>query len=453
MALGAKTSRALLVRRGSPPNASVVALSQRDPADGEVVVHVQAAALTPTDALLCSASQSLVSELVPLPSTAAFVPGCFFYGEVLALGAFVEGLEIGEFVIGIADGAASTGVNMDGNADTEDPNGCGGCYREHVCVHFSALVPVPKLMASGFHMPSVIAHLPPMISALSCVASHLRLREGETLLVIAPRLADVVFLLQRLLLIGDAWQGPLYLLLLQGHAPSRGELERHPLLKPALGHSVGDGIKRRPSFLDDLICMSVEDHVQQRAGGSVRPEQVADALKELVTRVLGSTQGVGVDVILALDVDLSPEMLRSPEPAVRTADGGERSPVALTVAEMPPRPATLLRSLVGALALRGRLVTNCRELEMTPADGEHLWIIEGSMSFLNPHCAILSAARHGSLLHAMMEVFGRIANAELAVAESEVAQYRLFEQFHHAYEASVGRSSRGAGPQLVVLMV
>merc|ERR1712217_110880 len=151
--------------------------------------------------------------------------------------------------------------------------------------------------------------------------------------------------------------------------------------------------------------------------------------------------------------DLSPETLQSSELSARMAEAGEGSAATLSVAELPPRPPTVLRSLIGALALRGRLVTNCRDLEMTPADGEHLWTIEGSMSFLNPHRAMLSGASHGSLLHAVVEVFRRIQSAELPVAESEVAQYRLFEQFHHAFEASVGRASRGAGPQLVVLVV
>merc|ERR1712217_915848 len=137
----------------------------------------------------------------------------------------------------------------------------------------------------------------------------------------------------------------------------------------------------------------------------------------------------------------------------RMAEAGEGSATALSVAELPPRPATVLRSLLGALALRGRLVTNCRDLEMTPADGEHLWTIEGSMGFLNPHRAMLSGASHGSFLHSVVEVIRRIRSAELPIAESEVAQYRLFEQFHHAFEASTGRSSRGPGPQLVVLVV
>jgi len=93
---------------------------------------------------------------------------------------------------------------------------------------------------------------------------------------------------------------------------------------------------------------------------------------------------------------------------------------------------------------------------MMPADGEHLWLKEGSLSFFNPHCLLLSSARHGALLHAMVEVAGRIARAELPVAESEVAQYRLFEQFHHALEACAGRGPRGVGgpgPQLAVLVV
>jgi len=175
-------------------------------------------------------------------------------------------------------------------------------------------------------------------------------------------------------------------------------------------------------------------------------------LAELIGRIVeGSTSGLGVDVILALDVDLAPPV--APPPAEMFAEplGGAGTE---GLAPSPPRPPTLLRTLIGALGLRGRLVTNCGHVEMMPADGEHLWIKEASMSFINPHSLFLSAARRGVLLHAVVEVLQCIAAFELPIAESEVAQYRLFEQFNHALEAATTRGPRssGADPRLIALL-
>merc|ERR1712008_603795 len=120
------------------------------------------------------------------------------------------------------------------------------------------------------------------------------------------------------------------------------------------------------------------------------------------------------------------------------------------------RPPTLLRTLLGALALRGRLVTNSRKVEMMPADGEHLWLKEGSLSLWNPHSLLLSGVRQGALLHALAEAAACIAREELPVVESEVAQYRLFEQFHHALDASIGRGSKSSvgalSPQIAIVV-
>ena len=44
--------------------------------------------------------------------------------------------------------------------------GGGGCYREVVCVEYGSLLPTAALLAAGCHMPSVVAHLPPMVEAL-----------------------------------------------------------------------------------------------------------------------------------------------------------------------------------------------------------------------------------------------------------------------------------------------
>jgi len=341
--------------------------------------------------------------------------------------------------------------------------GCrGGCYREAVRVPFSNLIPMSGVLPSSFHIPSVIAHLPPMVNALFCVASHLRLRAMETLLLIVPRLADVIFLLQRLLLISDAWIGPLYLVVLHGNAPTREELEKHPLLQPLLlrgmhdDHSGNSTVENTAgplrTFLDEFTSFSVEENLHKMPGAMLPPEQMTQGITEIVHKIVDCTQGAGLDVILALDVDLSPPTSSLTLDLCSKATEGDCAD-GQPIFDHPPQPPALLRKLIGALALRGRLITNSHKIEMTPADSEHLWAKEGGLSVLNPHCLPLSGARHGVMLHAIVEVVGRIASVELPVAESEVLQYRLFEQFHLAYEASSASSSRNAGGHLIVLLV
>lgn len=433
-------------------------------------MQVRAAALTPTDVFLCSQKQPWLDAVQPVGSS-AFIPGFFFSGEVLALGPFVEGLVAGEPVFGVLDGAALAGTTaVDANqASAQDAESRydgevltdGGCYRERFCVHFSCLVPVASL-SSKYHLPSVIAHLPPMVDALFCAASHLRLCAGEALLVIVPRLVDAIFLMQRLFLMQDAWVGPLYLILQHGRAPTRNELERHPMLKPLLAGARRGG-DAEPTLLDDFMGFSIEEHLQHQdrptSGGAgisavtaeLSPQAEAKALGQLVTNISESTNGMGVDVVLALGVDLAP-----PESSPPEGDDDAVAQAALDPATPSVRPPpTALRALISALALRGRLISSCRNLELGPADAEHLWAKECSVSFLNPHCLLLSAARRGTMLHAVVEVVGRIARGELPVAESEVVQYRLFEQFHHAVEACSGRGARSpvGSAQLTVLMI
>lgn len=465
-------SRALSVQRGWPPKTSVITLPQQVPGEGEVLVQVQAAALTPTDLLLCTGALAPpLDGLLPPPDAAApFVPGTFFCGEVAAVGAFVEDLSVGEAVLGVINrgaSAVSARSRRQGSTQLDDgePAGAeglaGGCYREWACVHFSYLLPVAPL-ASAFQMPSLLAHLPPMVDALFCVTTQLRLRANEALLVIAPRLVDVIFLLQRLLLIGDAWVGPLFLLLAQERVPGRAELERHPLLWPLLpgtressgrGELLSSGLgepRHRPTFFENFVGISAAGLEEAPAQG-----QQAEALRDLVQQLVADhTGGVGLDAILALDVDLTPPPpKRLAQELPSAALLGDDADVGLM--DGTARPPTLLRTLIGALSMRGRLITNCRRVEMMPADGEHLWIKEATLGFLNPHAAQLSAARYGSLLHGVVEVLGRVANSELPVVESEVVQFRLFEQFHHAVEASAGNSTRGIaeGLQLIALIV
>lgn len=137
--------------------------------------------------------------------------------------------------------------------------------------------------------------------------------------------------------------------------------------------------------------------------------------------------------------------------------------------EPTPRPPSLLRSLLGVrslslpsetrqvLALGGRLVTTTARwltfspflgpiatvrlarLELSPHEAQHLWAKECSISFFNPH----GTCRHGELLHAAVEVCGRLAAKELPTTEP--LGLELFERFQEAYE----RAQR----ELVVLLL
>eukprot|EP00928_Gymnodinium_smaydae_P041248 TRINITY_DN27926_c0_g1_i1.p1 TRINITY_DN27926_c0_g1~~TRINITY_DN27926_c0_g1_i1.p1 ORF type:complete len:509 (+),score=142.40 TRINITY_DN27926_c0_g1_i1:102-1628(+) len=486
--------RALLVSPGatasSAPSAAVVqaAAPAATAAAGldaaSVVVRVEAVALTSTDALLCGAASAarppsqqqtarLLRELLGLSAKAAFVPGFFFCGEVLSLGSAVSGLSIGEPVLGITDVAsgaadAATALAVDGSkpASPESPESAdaaasraagtsaavaartGGCYREVVEVHFSKLLPMADLVSTGLRMPLVLAHVPAMVSALLCASSQLRLRGKESLLVVAPCLEAVTFLLQRLLLLGDSWCGPLYLVVEHGRAPTAAALREHPLLRPLLqADAAGSAPGRRKcaAFLDTVATLSLEeyssDHMRQPGNGADANSTEA-ALRELLGTASsrqGATVlhggGAGADVILALGVNLAPAAPPPPPAASAgegSGEGAEDSSAAALLSDEVSKPPALLRALLGALALRGRLVTDCAELEMSPADGQHLWAKEATLSMLNPHSLLLSGARHGLLLHALTEVLARIQTMELPVVASSVASFRLFDEFRRA---------------------
>ncbi|CAE7237169.1 unnamed protein product [Symbiodinium natans] len=416
----ASEERAVQVTRGSPPRASTVRVLRQSPAPEDVLVRVQAAALTPTDVLLCQ--RALIVPKADQSDAATFVPGTFFVGKVLAFGDLVQGLRIGEQVLGVADPSpqalhrSSSRDALRESALSEE----GGCYRETVCTHFSTLLPLE--VDAKMPLTALVAHVPPMISALMCAAS-LRLRPTESLLLIVPSLDDVAFLLQRLLV--GVWHGPLHLVLLSGPAPSRQDLQQHPLLQPL----VPSGGR---SFLDDMTSVSVQDRLEGLAQART---QVAVALAEIVSEVLTSTGGLGVEAVLALDVDLCPEKDLVPE---LSGDLGAAC-VALEPCERPP---ALLRTLIGALSLRGRLLTSCERLELSPDDGQHLWAKECSLAFVNPHCLPLSGNRHGELLHAAVEICAKIMAGELAVAESEVAQFYLFDQFQQALDVMSAKKER-----------
>lgn len=403
---------------GSPPRASTVQVPRQSPSAEEVLLRVQAAALTATDVQLCQGT------LPGWGQSGAFVPGIFFTGKVLSLGKFVHGLRVGELVLGLRPPEADCS---------------GGCYCETLCAHYSVLIPLEGLVETKFQPTTILAHVPPMISALMCVASQLRLQPTQALLLLAPRLEEAIFILQRLV-ISESWCGPLYLVLLTGELREEN-LEHHPMLQPLLGEG------STSTLLQNVRCFSVEDRLEGRRGAST-----TTVLQQLLAEVQAHTGGVGVDAILALDMDLSPE-----ERAFDAAGDIDAACVAL---EPAPRQRSLLRSLIGALALGGRLVTSSGKMEMSPDDAQQLWAKECSISFFNPHCMPLSMLRHGELLHAATEVCSQIVSGELCVADSEVAQFYLFDQFQQALDAASHKlsgvrkySSTASGAQLVTLLL
>ncbi|CAK9061085.1 unnamed protein product [Durusdinium trenchii] len=392
--------RGLQVIPGSPPRASTVRIPRQNPSAEEVLVRVQAAALTATDVELCRGT------LLARGQSIAFVPGIFFSGKVLSVGKLVHGLRIGELVLGVRPEAI-------GREDPAEPDASGGCYRECLCVHFSALLPLEGLVEAKFEPTTILAHVPPMASALMCVGSQLRLQPSQALLLLAPHLEQAIFILQRLL-ISESWLGPLYLVLLSGSL-SREELQHHPLLQPLI-----EGFAE--NFLKDMHCFSVEDWTQ----GPNR--HTSTLLQEIVSEVHRKTGGVGVDVILALDLDLGPEE--------KVLDATSDMDAACVALEPVPRQPSLLRTLGRVLAFGGRLVTSSSSMEMSPEDAQHFWAKECSISFFNPHCVPLAMLRHGELLHAAADVCGRIAAGELCIVDSAVAQFYLFDQFQQALDAA-----------------
>ena len=125
------------------------------------------------------------------------------------------------------------------------------------------------------------------------------------------------------------------------------------------------------------------------------------------------TGDVGLDVILALDLSLAP--------SERLIDASDLD--AACVALERPRPKSLLRSLLKALAFSGRLVTTSGSLELSGHEAQHLHRKGCSVSFWNPQ-----AVAFGQLLHAAAEVCGRLPQLPLA----PVRAVELFEAFEEA---------------------
>eukprot|EP00405_Crypthecodinium_cohnii_P037496 CAMPEP_0206535994 /NCGR_PEP_ID=MMETSP0325_2-20121206/6479_1 /ASSEMBLY_ACC=CAM_ASM_000347 /TAXON_ID=2866 /ORGANISM="Crypthecodinium cohnii, Strain Seligo" /LENGTH=435 /DNA_ID=CAMNT_0054033109 /DNA_START=9 /DNA_END=1313 /DNA_ORIENTATION=+ len=413
--------RVLAVRRGPNPVGSSAVTSHPKLGAGEVFVQVQAAALTITDALLCFDASTLSAaqqELLPLAEgQESVVPGFFFCGEVLSLGPFVDGIRVGEPVLGILDAAAWQG-QRDDDADpqltpAEKVLRQGGAFREAAVVQFSSLWPAADLVSAGLRLPAVISLLPGMLNALFTAASRLQLQADEALLVLAPNLSGIVLLLQRLLLLRHSWWGPLYLIVQHGPKPTLEDLGRQSSLRGLLGEG----------FAGSFEGWSVEE-----AGGA------GGALGSLLEEVSRRTQGAGIDAILSLGLDLNPAQ------PVSSASGKELPPSELLATL--PNEVPLLRSLIKLMALRGRLLVDDPRLELMPADGQHLWAKEATVSFLNVHRMLLSGANLGLLMRGIAEVTRDLLDLSApCLASSEVRQFRMFEQFQMALEALVGSNA------------
>lgn len=152
----ADTMRALLVRETGWPNRMQVAEVPRPAPQAldadSVLVRVRAAGLNFADTLSIAGSYQ---EKQQLP----FVPGAELCGEVAAVGAGVQGLQLGERVMGQVG---------------------AGAYAEWAVVHKDRLARVPAGMpdtqAAGFYIPYG--------TALCALRERGRLAAGETLLVL-----------------------------------------------------------------------------------------------------------------------------------------------------------------------------------------------------------------------------------------------------------------------------
>eukprot|EP00746_Dinoflagellata_sp_MGD_P165163 gnl/MRDRNA2_/MRDRNA2_94275_c0_seq1.p1 gnl/MRDRNA2_/MRDRNA2_94275_c0~~gnl/MRDRNA2_/MRDRNA2_94275_c0_seq1.p1 ORF type:complete len:436 (+),score=65.67 gnl/MRDRNA2_/MRDRNA2_94275_c0_seq1:69-1376(+) len=430
--------RSLVLRRdGGPSSGKVVPTNPpSNPGEGLVLIQVQAASLTATDVLLCSEGRSPVSELVTDNASSSFVPGFFFLGSVKAVGKLVTGLPVGEMVLGVCQQSDSSSNHNsdDGTEAREETTGLeNGCYQDHVCVHFTSLFPMTAIAEAEFNLASVLAHVPPMVDALLCATMSLQVKEGDSLMILAPRLVDVIFLIQRLLLLGT-WLGPLLLIFTKGRAPTKEEFERLPQLAPILRKVRDAAGGKAETFLDNLSCFSVVDEAAKGRG-------LQDILRGEVKRRTGNA---GVDVIYAMDLPLAQQVQQASSPLEEIG-----RPTSAVETEGGPQ---VLRHLLSLLAERGRLVSSVPAFELNPADSEHLWLKEASFSFANPHSSLLLGTRKGILLHAMLKVMQNIVNGDLPVSSADsIVQYHMFSEFETAVKAATNPRRKEMEAQLLVL--
>lgn len=145
-----------IMQWGGPEVLSVVELPDPVPGPGEVLVHVRAAAVNPTDTALRSGARAERLRDVPAPH----VPGMDAAGEVVALGPETDtDLRVGQPVMAIVV-----------------PYGAHGAYAELVAVPAASVVPVPA--GAGL---AEAATLPMNGLTARMALDRLALRPGQTL--------------------------------------------------------------------------------------------------------------------------------------------------------------------------------------------------------------------------------------------------------------------------------
>lgn len=108
---------------GTPEVLRVMELPVPKPEAGEVLVQVQAATVNPTDLLMLGGSQAArMRDLVP-----PYIAGMELAGQVVALGEGVQGLAVGQAVVGIVNPRRSQ----------------GGAQAQFVCLPAASVAPLP----------------------------------------------------------------------------------------------------------------------------------------------------------------------------------------------------------------------------------------------------------------------------------------------------------------------
>jgi NADPH2:quinone reductase len=147
---------AFLTQTGGPEVIQYGELPRPEPGEGEVLVHVGAAALNPIDLYIRS---GMVKMALPTP----YIPGCDLAGTVEAVGPGVQHTEVGDRVWGSNQGLI----------------GRQGTFAEYASVHEQWLYPtptgVPDTEAAAVALVGITAHL----GLFRCA----HLQPGETVFV------------------------------------------------------------------------------------------------------------------------------------------------------------------------------------------------------------------------------------------------------------------------------
>lgn len=168
-----------ITRHGGPEVLELVELPEPEPGPGEVLVRVLAVSVNQLDLWVRRG-------LPGLPPHLPFVPGCDGTGEVVALGADVEGFTVGQRVV-LLPGVSSGRSEHDraGDDHLSDDYGIRGEHvdgldRERVVLEARYLSPLPEGLD-----PIPAAAVPLVfLTAWGMLVGRARVRAGETVLVL-----------------------------------------------------------------------------------------------------------------------------------------------------------------------------------------------------------------------------------------------------------------------------